>query len=192
MGALCGIGRLARDVIAIKNIGVAVYIGLVGVVWLAIPHPVIGLVLAAAPIAGIVALRAPVLMATMFIAFSFFRLHEAIPILMPFKLPLLLALGALAALGFSVAFKKITPVWEPLFTPFLVFFGLVSVGVFLASNVGNSLGYWKDTYVKIAIMVFAIAWLVREAKDFAFCSHGHHYLRDGGRVGRALEQVKRH
>ncbi len=40
----------------------------------------------------------------MFVVFSFFRIHEAIPQLFAFKIPLLLSLGALSALlwhGFS-------------------------------------------------------------------------------------------
>ncbi|MEL7487037.1 MAG: O-antigen ligase family protein, partial [Pseudomonadota bacterium] len=153
---------------ATPYLGALVYAAIVCAAWLAIPHPVVGVAAAVVPLGAVVALRAPVLMATLFIAFSFFRLHEVAPFLGPFKLPLLLALAALAALVFAAAFGKIKPTWEPLFTPFLCFFGLVTIGVTLASNIDNSVGYWKDTYVKIAIMVFAIAWLVRSAKHFGF------------------------
>ncbi len=153
----------------VAYIGIAAAsLAIVGLAWSAIPHPLVGPVLCALPIAAIIGLSTPVLMATLFIGFSFFRIHEVFPFLMPLKLPLLLALAALAALGAALWLERLKPSWEPLFAPFLAFFGIVTVGMFFGSNFGNSFAYWRDTYVKIAIMVFAIAWLVRRPADFAF------------------------
>ena len=67
--------------LAIKFAGLPVLIGL------ALPV-VIGLL----PALVVFAMRIPFPLCLGFVAFSFFRLHEAFPFLMPFKIPLLLAL----------------------------------------------------------------------------------------------------
>lgn len=136
-----------------------------GLVWSQVSHPIVGPVLAVLPIAAAVALRQPFLLGILFIVFSYFRIHEVFPVLMPLRLPLLLAMGTLGALAWNVAFRKIKLFWDPLFLPFSAFFLVVTAGIFISSNPGNSLAYWKDTYVKIAIMVFAIAWLARKPED---------------------------
>ncbi len=144
------------------------FLAIVALAWRAVPHPLVGPVLCAVPVAALIGLCSPVLMATLFIAFSFFRIHEVFPFLSPLKLPLLLALASLAALGAALWLERLRPSWEPLFAPFLAFFAVVTAGMFFGSNFANSFAYWKDTYVKIAVMVFAIAWLVRRPTDFSF------------------------
>ncbi|MDF1730778.1 MAG: O-antigen ligase family protein [Minwuia sp.] len=133
----------------------------------AMPHPVVAPALALLPVLMIVAIRQACVLGILFVAFSFFRLHEVVPQLMPLKLPLLLALGVLGTLVWNLVFRRTTTYWDGLFTPFLIFFGLVTIGVFAGTNTGNAFGYWKDTYVKIAIMVFALAWLLRKPADFS-------------------------
>lgn len=132
------------------------------------PHPIVGPVLALLPLAAMTALPRAFLLAVLFILFSFFRLHEVFPQLMPLKLPLLLALGTIAALGWSLAFRKMQPFWDPLFTPFFCFFLAATMGIGFASNVGNSMGFFKDTYVKIGIMVFALAWSIRSEREISW------------------------
>lgn len=129
------------------------------------PHPIVGPVLALLPLAAMTALPRAFLLAVLFILFSFFRLHEVFPQLMPLKLPLLLALGTLAALGWSLAFRKMQPFWSPLYAPFICFFLASTMGIFFASNIGNSAGFFKDTYVKIGIMVFALSWSIRSERE---------------------------
>ncbi len=129
------------------------------------PHPIVGLIAALAPLALMAVLPRPFLLALLFLLFSFFRLHEVFPQLMPLRLPLLLALGTIASLAWGLAFRRIEPFWDPLFTPFVIFFILTTLGIVTASNPMNSFGYWKDTYVKIAIMVFALSWSIRSEKD---------------------------
>jgi O-antigen ligase len=51
-----------------------------------------------------------------------------------------------------------------------LFFILVLVGIFVASNRPVALEYFKGIYWKIIIMTFAIAWLSRTASDFNLAS----------------------
>ncbi len=153
------------------QVGVAVALGLVAMAATVVaPHPAMAAGLAPAlallPIVLLVSIRQACMLGVLFVAFSFFRLHEVVPQLMPLKLPLLLALGVIGTLAWNLAFRRTTIYWDSLFVPFLVFFGLVTIGVFAGTNTGNAFGYWKDTYIKIAIMVFALAWLLRTPGDF--------------------------
>lgn len=135
--------------------------------WTLAPHPAVVLPLAFLPVAALLALRHAIVLGIAFIVFSYFRIHEVFPQLMPLKIPLLLALGTLFALGWGIAFRTIRPFWDRRFTPFLCFFLVITLSMPLTTNPGNAIAYWKDTYVKIAIMVFALAWLIREERDFA-------------------------
>jgi len=155
---------VTRPGIAIE-VATAAWLGLAGLAWFVAPHPAVGPALALAPVLAGFALRQPFLLSAGFAVFSFFRLHEVVPQLMPFKLPLLLALGTMAAVGWSIAFGRIRPFWHRLMTPFAIFFALVTLGLVLGTNTGNAFAYWKDTYVKIAMMVFAIAWAVHRPVD---------------------------
>jgi len=133
--------------------------------WAAVPHPIAGLALALLPLVAIVGLRVTYLACLAFIIFSFFRLHEAAPVLEPLKLPKLLALASFVTLAWSIAFQRIRVFWDPLFTPFVMFFVAVCLGILAATNSANSLSYFKDTYIKIGIMVFAVAWSFNRERD---------------------------
>jgi len=54
---------------------------------------------------------------------------------------------------------------------FLVFFALVTLGLLLATNRGAAIGTWTGSYVKIAIMTFAITWLATEPRDFRLTAY---------------------
>ena len=137
-------------------------------VWFAVPHPIVIAVLAIIPIALVLVLKLPFIVCLGFILFSFFRLHEAFPLLMPFKIPLLMALASLAALAWHLVItRSIKPFLTPELSWFLVFFILVSLGIAFASNRGLAIAAYTGNYVKITIMVFAIAWLIRSEKEFA-------------------------
>ncbi len=137
----------------------------VGLVWAVLPHPIMAPTLAILPLLAILSLSHPSILAIAFVIFSFFRIHEVFPILDPFRLPLVLALGTLVSLAWSIAFGRIKPFWHSLFMPFFALFLVVSVGIIFASNTGNSLTYWKDTYVKIGLMVFVIPWSLSKERE---------------------------
>lgn len=137
-------------------------------VWFVVPHPIVIAVLAILPIAIVLVLKLPFMVCLGFILFSFFRLHEAFPVLIPFKIPLLMALASLGALAWHLIItRSIKPFLTPELSWFLVFFILVTLGIAFASNRGLAIAAFTGNYVKIAIMVFAIAWLIRSEKEFA-------------------------
>ncbi|NTS76175.1 O-antigen ligase family protein [Catenovulum sp. SM1970] len=147
------------------------YILLIALAWRFIPHPVIVFAAGLVPLAVLFVLRFPFQMVLLFVVFSFFRLHEVFPQLYPLKVPLLLSLASLAALIWHIGLtKKIQMFWRPELTWMTVFFVLVLIGVIMASNRPIAIAYFKGIYWKIAIMTFAIAWLTRSEKDFAFAA----------------------
>lgn len=109
----------------------------------------------------------PAIVCALFIAFSYFRIHEALPFLVPLKIPQLL--GMLA--GFSLAYHflisgRIKAQWTPELKLFALFFVMVTVGAPIAVVPSVAFEYWTSIYVKIAMMTFAMAWLVRSDKEF--------------------------
>ena len=141
------------------------------IIWRFIPHPVVIIALALVPLAALVVLRYPFWFILLFVIFSFFRIHEVFPQIYNFKLPLLLSLASLAALGWHVGIsRKVTIYWRPELTIMTLFFFLVFVGVLLASNRPIAIEYFKGIYWKIIIMTYAIAWLSRSEKDFDLAS----------------------
>lgn len=118
------------------------------------------------PIGLCISLKNPFALCLAFILFSFFRLHEAFPQLGPLRLPLILALGSIGTLGILSMFRRIKFAWTPELKHFLVFFGFVTLMMFVATDRSISITYWKDSYSKMAIMVFAIATLTRTPGEF--------------------------
>ncbi len=134
--------------------------------------PVAPIGLALLPFAALFAFSNPFALCLGFIIFSFFRIHEAFPMLEPLRIPQLLAAPTLMVLAWHVLVKRSIPVyWRRELTVFGIFFVLVTIGVPLAANKPGAIAYWIATYWKIAVMTLAIAWLTRKPRDFALASH---------------------
>jgi O-antigen ligase len=136
----------------------------------AVPQPAVLLAVAALPVAALIAFRQPFLLCLLFILFTFFRLHEAFPALNPLRLPQLLALGSLGVLAGLVAFRRIAIAWSPELKLFAWFFGIITIGCLTATGRDLAFQAWTDNFVKIGIMVFAIASLARAPRDFALAA----------------------
>ncbi len=131
------------------------------ILWLFNPHPFFAILIGILPLGIIIITTQPVLLGLLFIAFSFFRLHEAIPILYPFKIPLLLSLSTLATLGWHIIFTgKIKCYSNNVLIAFYLFFFLVMLDIPFANNVNIALDYFKSIYIKIGIMTPVLAWLL--------------------------------
>jgi probable O-glycosylation ligase (exosortase A-associated) len=144
---------------------------LVGAACFALPNPAVLAALALLPLMLVAAFRSPFLLCLAFILFSFFRLHEAVPQLSPLHIPQLLAVATLAVLAAQIVFRRVRLAWSPELRLFAILFGIVTIGVVTATGRDLAFAYWSETYVKIAMMVFAIASLARRPTQFAWASH---------------------
>ena len=143
---------------------------LIAMVWKIGGHPLIPVILAALPIAGLMALSNAFLVVLGFIIFSFFRIHEVFPFLMPFKLPMLLALGSFAALGWNIFSGKTQLFWTREMSVFIAFFMIVVLGALFATNRAVAFESLTGTYMKIAVIVLAIIWMTRSIREFRLAS----------------------
>lgn len=156
---------------SIQTILVFILCILIGILWKFVPHPAVAIAIALIPIASLIILNQPFLMVLLFVVFSFFRIHEVFPQLYNLKIPLLLSMASLGALIWHVSLTRtIKPYWRKELTMVSLFFALVLVGIFIASNRPVALEYFKGTYWKIIVMTFAITWLSRTASDFNLTS----------------------
>lgn len=136
-------------------------------VWRGIPNPAVAFIIAVVPLAVIGVFRAPVLVVLLFVCFSFFRLHEAFPLLYALKIPKMLSLAAITVLFWNIFIAEtLKPYWRPEFASLTVFIVLITIGVPIATNVPEAVNYYNQTYSKIVLMVFVIAWLLRKEGDF--------------------------
>lgn len=119
------------------------------------------------------ALERPFELVLLFVIFSFFRIHEVFLVLNPLRIPIMLALGTFSALAWNMFLRRtIEPYWSPELRVFLAFFVHVTIGIPFATDRPAAIAYWTSTFYKIAVMVFAIAWLMRKPKDFALLTMG--------------------
>jgi putative inorganic carbon (hco3(-)) transporter len=129
-------------------------------------HPLVLVAAGLVPIVGVGVLRMPLPLVLGFAIFSFFRIHEVFPVLYSLRIPQLLALGALASLGWGMWSGRISIYWSRELTAFSIFFAAVSVGVIFSTNLPEAWAAWSGTYVKIGIMTLALTWLVSSPSAF--------------------------
>jgi len=150
---------------ALLSISVCVVIA---VVWKFIPNPAVAVAIAVLPLGLLFVLSQTFWFVTFFVLFSFFRIHEVVPVLYPLKIPLMLSLGALSALLWhSVISRELKIYWHRSLTWLALFWGLVILGVVFASNRPIALEYFKNMYWKIIVMTLAITWLLDGTKNLA-------------------------
>lgn len=141
------------------------FVLLLAMIWYKLPHPIVA-ASAMLPLMIVAGLRMPFVLCLAFIAFSFFRLHEVFPALYPLKIPQLLALGTLGSLAVNLITQRIDMFWTKEHSTFLFFFILVIIGAALATNRAAAMSSLTGTYIKIAIMVLSISWLLRKEGQF--------------------------
>ncbi|MCL9774405.1 O-antigen ligase family protein [Vibrio methylphosphonaticus] len=147
------------------SLGVTLCIGLI---WWLIPHPALGLALSLLPIAILFVLSQTFWLVTLFIVFSFFRIHEVFPVLYPLKFPLILSAGALGALLWhTLISQQVKLYWHRTYIWLIAFWGLVIIGVILAANRGVAIAMFNGTYWKIMVMTLAVSWLITSPKELS-------------------------
>lgn len=141
---------------------------LMGGVWYIVPHPIVAICLAFIPLGALFVINKTYWLVILFVVFSFFRIHEAIPQLYAFKLPLFLSLGALSALMWhTLISKELNTYWHRSLSWLALFWLLVTIGLVFASNRGVAIQEFKGIYWKIMVMTLAIVWLVNSMDKLA-------------------------
>lgn len=139
------------------------YIALIALAWILVPHPALGVALAALPIAILGVVRNLFWLILLFVIFSFFRVHEVIPALMPFKLPLLLSLGALSSIGWHLVIsRQLKLYWHHSLNWLVLFWTLVTLGLIFASNRDIAWSNFSGIYWKIMVMTLATVWVIND------------------------------
>ncbi|WDG06944.1 O-antigen ligase family protein [Vibrio campbellii] len=140
----------------------------IAVAWLVMPHPIFIVAICFAPLAILLVLNQTFWLVTLFVIFSFFRIHEAFPVIYNFKIPLLLSLGALGALSFHLLIsRQLTVYWHPSLKWLFIFWALVIISIAFASSRDIAITAFKNTYWKIIVMTLAITWLITTPKQLA-------------------------
>ena len=135
--------------------------------------PIAAFALLLLPFAGFLAVRLSTVFVILFILFSYFRIHEAFVVLMPLKIPKLLAIASLLAIAWHLFISKtLKPHWSSTHLIFVIWFAWLTVCVFSASNRGVAIEYWSGVLVKVFIMVFAISWWLTRFSHFSFVRLG--------------------
>lgn len=135
--------------------------------------PIAAFALLLLPLAGFLAVKISTVFIILFILFSYFRLHEVFVVLMPLKIPKMLALASLLAIAWHLFISKsLKPHWNSTHLVFVIWFVWLTVCVFSASNKGMAIEYWTGVLVKVFIMVFAISWWLTRFSHFSLVRMG--------------------
>ena len=103
--------------------------------WFITKMWLVPLVLVILPLLLIFILRIPFYVVITFVIFSYFRIHEAFPVLMPFRIPLLFSLASFFVLIWHIYFsRKLKLYWTAEMTVLCLFLGWAAIGVFFANN----------------------------------------------------------
>ncbi|CAH6865479.1 Membrane protein SypL involved in exopolysaccharide production [Vibrio chagasii] len=140
----------------------------IGAAWYLVPHPAVAIGLAFIPLGALFVINKAFWFVILFVVFSFFRIHEALPVLYPMKIPLLLSMGALSALLWhSLVSRELKISWHHSLNWLVIFWILTIIGIVFASNRPIALAEFKGIYWKIIVMTLAITWLVNTTEDLA-------------------------
>jgi putative inorganic carbon (HCO3(-)) transporter len=139
--------------------------------WIVVPIPVVPLILALGLLGVLFALYNPLLICLTFFVFSYFRIHEAFPVLNPLRLPSLLGILTIVTVSFNFMKRSVVPYWPMELKAFICFFAIVTFGMTFATDFEAASEFWTSTYSKIALMTLIFAWLPRTSRDFALAAN---------------------
>ncbi|MEI4551623.1 oligosaccharide repeat unit polymerase [Pseudoalteromonas spongiae] len=163
--------HLSKSPIKLALLGILISVTIIGLFKVAGPAAPFALLML--PFALYFTVRFSVIFVILFILFSYFRIHEAFPVLMPLKIPKLLALASLFGIAWHLFLsKKLTPFWHPAHSAFMFFFAWLTLCVMMATNRGMAIEYWSSTLTKVLIMVFVISWWINTPKAFGIARLG--------------------
>lgn len=144
----------------------------VSALWLVSRDPFIPVYAAAGLLALLTALCAPFYTLMLFVIFSIFRLHEVLPSLQPFQLPLLLSVLGLASVGWHLFLsRRLKPYLSPEMTALLGFAIVVSLSALTAKSPPLAYAYWSENFIKLVAITVALCWTMLKPSDFRFASY---------------------
>lgn len=77
----------------------------IGLLWIVMPHPILIVALCFAPLALLFVLNQTFWLVTLFVIFSFFRIHEAFPVIYNLENPITVIIGGTRRTRFSPSYK---------------------------------------------------------------------------------------
>lgn len=147
--------------VALLAVGVLFY------AWMSQPGIAVPLAAGAGAVMVVLSFYRPAIPCTLFVIFSFLRVHEAFPVMAPWRIPQLLAQLALVVVFWHLVLaRSLKPFWTRELVLFAVFFVIVTLGIVTSTNWEDSYLQWSDVFVKVVVIAFVLAWSTRSAADF--------------------------
>ncbi len=144
----------------------------VGLLWYKTKMWVVPVAFILAPLFLIIILKIPFYIVITFIIFSYFRIHEAFPVLIPLRIPLAFSLMSFFVLGWHIYLtNSIKVYWSRELTFVCLFLGWALFGIAFAYNRNAAFTLFSDVIVKVWVMTIAICWLVRTIHHFRIATY---------------------
>ncbi|TCT06568.1 O-antigen ligase family protein [Aquabacter spiritensis] len=136
-------------------------------VWLGYPGIDLPMLIGAGAILVVAGFKRPAIPCLFFVIFSFLRVHEAFPFLIPWRIPQLLAqLSIVVVFWHLVLARSMKPFWSRELALFAAFFLITTATIVTSTNREQSYVQWADVYLKIGVIVLVLTWSTRAATDF--------------------------
>ncbi|MDX2322492.1 MAG: O-antigen ligase family protein [Moritella sp.] len=143
-----------------------------GLLWYKTKMWLVPVVFVLTPLVLIGLLRIPFYIVITFIIFSYFRIHEAFPMLMPLRIPLAFSLASFFVLGWHIFLSNnIKIYWSTELTLVCLFLGWATFGIMFAYNKGAAFTTFSGVLSKVWVMTIAICWLVRSIHHFRIATY---------------------
>ncbi|MFT5808760.1 MAG: putative inorganic carbon (HCO3(-)) transporter [Moritella dasanensis] len=144
----------------------------VGLLWYKTKIWLVPVVFVVTPLVLIGLLRIPFYIVITFIIFSYFRIHEAFPVLIPLHIPLAFSLASFFVLGWHIFLSNnIKIYWSTELTLVCLFLGWATFGMMFAYNRGAAFNTFSGVLSKVWVMTIAICWLVRTIHHFRIATY---------------------
>ncbi|NQZ51193.1 MAG: O-antigen ligase family protein [Moritella sp.] len=144
----------------------------VGLLWYKTKMWLVPAVFVVTPLVLIALLRFPFYIVITFIIFSYFRIHEAFPVLIPLHIPLAFSLASFFVLGWHIFLSnKIKIYWSTELTLVCLFLGWATFGIMFSYNKAAAFSTFSGVLSKVWVMTIAICWLVRTIHHFRIATY---------------------
>ncbi|SGY89510.1 O-antigen ligase family protein [Moritella viscosa] len=125
-----------------------------------------------APLFLMLLLKFPFYIVITFVIFSYFRIHEAFPVMIPLRIPLAFSLMSFFVLGWHIYLtNSIKVYWSMELTFVCLFLGWATFGIAFAYNRQAAFALFSDVIIKVWVMTIAICWLVRTIHHFRIATY---------------------